>query len=82
MPTTPPLLADLDTPLLVTSRTRRATRLRLVGVFRRGWTRILVALLRQAPIPLAHFVPEPWPTLHHPGPPRDAPASALLRPVA
>ena len=43
------------------ARTRRATRLRLVSVFRRGWTLILVALLDQAPLPLGRFVPEPWP---------------------
>src|SRR5262245_51131179 len=44
-------------------RTRRATRLRLVSVFRRGWTLILVALLDQAPLPLGRFVPEPWPAV-------------------
>ena len=42
-------------------RTRRATRLRLVSVFRRGWTLILVALLDHAPLPMGRFVPEPWP---------------------
>jgi Transposase DDE domain len=75
-------LADLDALLLASDRTRRATRLRLVGVFRRGWTLILVALLRHASIPLAHFVPEPWPALHDPGPAHDAPTLALLRPAA
>ena len=44
-------------------RTRRATRLRLVSVFRRGWNLILVALLDQAPLPLGCFVPEPWPAV-------------------
>jgi hypothetical protein len=44
-------------------RTRRATRLRLVSVFRRGWTLILVALLDQAPLPVGRFVPEPWPAV-------------------
>ena len=44
-------------------RTRRATRLRLVSVFRRGWHLILVALLDQAPLPLGRFVPEPWPAV-------------------
>src|SRR2546430_5871504 len=44
-----------------TPRTRRATRLRLVRVFRRGWSLILVALLDQAPLPLGCFLPEPWP---------------------
>ena len=44
-------------------RMRRATRLRLVSIFRRGWTLILVALLDQAPLPLGRFVPEPWPAV-------------------
>jgi hypothetical protein len=42
---------------------RRATRLRLVSVFRRGWTLILVALLDQAPLPMGRFIPEPWPAV-------------------
>src|SRR5437660_9115551 len=46
-----------------TPRTRRATRLRLVRVFRRGWSLILVALLDQAPLPMGCFVPEPWPAV-------------------
>jgi hypothetical protein len=44
-------------------RTRRATRLRLVSVFRQGWVRLLVALLRQEPWPEGRLVPEPWPTV-------------------
>lgn len=44
-------------------RMRRATRLRLVSVFRRGWTLILVALLDQAPLPIGRFMPEPWPAV-------------------
>ncbi len=44
-------------------RMRRATRLRLVSIFRRGWNLILVALLEQAPLPLGRFVPEPWPAV-------------------
>ena len=36
-------------------RMRRATRLRLVSVFRRGWNLILVALLDQAPLPQGRF---------------------------
>ena len=44
-------------------RTRRATRLRLVSVFRQGWVRLLVALLRQEPWPGGRLVPEPWPTV-------------------
>jgi len=44
-------------------RRRRATCQRLVSVFRRGWTIILVALLEQAPRPLGRFIPEPWPAV-------------------
>ena len=44
-------------------RTRRATRLRLVSVFRQGWVRLLVALLRQEPLPQGRLVPDPWPTV-------------------
>ena len=47
-------------------RTRRATRLRLVSIFRRGWNLILVALLDQAPLPMGRFVPEPWPAVPMP----------------
>ena len=42
-------------------RQRRATRLRGVSLFHRGWITILVALLEQAPLPLGTFLPEPWP---------------------
>jgi len=55
-------------------RTRRATRLRLVSVFRRGWNLILVALLDQAPLPLGRFVPEPWPAV----PAQQTPALPVL----
>ncbi len=44
-------------------RLRRATRLRLVSIFRRGWNLLLVAWLEQAPLPLGRFVPEPWPAV-------------------
>ena len=44
-------------------RTRRATRLRLVSVFRQGWVTLLVTLLRHEPMPQGHFVPEPWPVV-------------------
>src|SRR5215467_9176599 len=53
-------------------RTRRATRLRLVSVFRRGWNLILVAWLDHAPLPLGRFVPEPWPAI--PLPEEETPA--------
>ena len=51
-------LAPADCP---PSRPRRATQLRLVSIFRQGWTTILVALLNQRHLPLGRFVPEPWP---------------------
>jgi hypothetical protein len=44
-------------------RTRRATRLRLVSLFRRGWNLLLVAWLDQAPRPMGRCVPEPWPAV-------------------
>jgi hypothetical protein len=44
-------------------RTRRATRLRLVRVFRQGWGALLVALLRHDPLPQGRLVPEPWPAV-------------------
>jgi Transposase DDE domain len=55
----------IELPATVTAprRPRKATRLRLVSVFRRGWTLILVALLNQQPLPLGRFLPEPWPLL-------------------
>ena len=52
------LLADGDCP---PPRSRRATRFRLVSVFRQGWLTILVALLNQNRLPQGRFVPEPWP---------------------
>ena len=60
-----PASTVLDVTALVPQqpRTRRATRLRLVRVFRLGWNLILVALLDQAPLPLGRFVPEPWPAV-------------------
>src|SRR5207247_10033570 len=44
-------------------RTRRATRLRLVSVFRHGWVRLVVALLRQEPLPEGRLVAVPWPSV-------------------
>jgi Transposase DDE domain len=55
-------LADLTPAFTAARRPRRATQARLVGVFRRGWVLILVALLDHAPLPLGALVPEPWPT--------------------
>ena len=54
---------DVTALLPQPARTRRATRLRVVHVFRRGWTLILVALLEQTPLPMGRFVPEPWPAV-------------------
>jgi hypothetical protein len=45
-----------------TSRPRRATQLRLVSVFRRGWITILGALINQRRLPRGRFQPEPWPS--------------------
>jgi hypothetical protein len=60
--TVPDLMALVPTP----QRARRATRLRLTSVFRRGWNLILVALRNQAPLPMGRFVPEPWPAVSVP----------------
>ena len=56
-------LLDVTAILSTQRRQRRATRLRLVSIFRRGWVLILVALLRQLPLPLGAFLPEPWPAV-------------------
>jgi hypothetical protein len=55
-------LADGDGP---PPRSRRATRLRLVSIFRQGWITILVALLNHRQLPQGRFVPEPWPQRNH-----------------
>jgi hypothetical protein len=39
---------------------RKASKLRLVSIFRRGWVTILVSLIRHEPLPLGRFIPEPW----------------------
>ena len=61
-------------------RTRRATRLRLVSVFRPGWVTLLVALLRHEPLPQGRVVPEPWPVV----PPleEEVPAPDRVMPIA
>jgi hypothetical protein len=56
-------LLDVGEALAGQRRQRRATRLRVVSTFRRGWILILVALLDQEPLPLGAFLPEPWPTI-------------------
>jgi len=53
-----PLAAD-DVPAV---HARRATQLRLVSGFRRGWIPILMALLNQRHLPRGRFKPEPWPS--------------------
>jgi hypothetical protein len=57
----PSLFLDLTEALGRARRQRRATRLRLVSVFRHGWNTILVALLQGRRLPTGRFVPEPWP---------------------
>lgn len=44
------------------TRATRSRRWRLVSVFRRGWNLIMAALLRQEPLPIGRFIPEPWPS--------------------
>lgn len=56
-------LLDVSAALAGQRRQRRATRLRLVSIFRRGWITILMAVLSQAPLPLGCFLPEPWPAI-------------------
>ena len=55
-------LPPLPPHLLPSPRHHRAPRLRLVSVFRQGWTRLLVALLQGRRLPTGRFVPEPWPS--------------------
>lgn len=70
---------DVTATLQAQRRQRHATRLRLVSVFRRGWTLILAALLTDQPLPQGIFQPEPWPTG---GDPRRAAAPAGADAVA
>jgi hypothetical protein len=53
----------LDVTALCPGRPRppRATRRRWVRVWRQGWVALVVALLRQEPLPEGRFVPDPWP---------------------
>lgn len=46
-------------------RRHRRQQPRLLGVFRRGWYRLLAALVTAAPLPFGAFLPEPLP---HPSP--------------
>jgi hypothetical protein len=70
--TVPDVTALVPTP----PRTRRAPRLRLVRVLRRGWNLILVALRDQAPRPMGRFLPAPWPAV--PGPAQASPSQPVL----
>jgi hypothetical protein len=58
----PSTLPDLTPVLSSPRRSRQATRLRLVSVFRQGWITIIVALLNRRRLPIGRFVPEPWPS--------------------
>jgi hypothetical protein len=55
-------LPMLPANFLSPQRQRRATRLRLVSVFRQGWLALVVALLTHRRLPTGRFVPEPWPS--------------------
>jgi Transposase DDE domain len=59
----PSTLPDITAEVAQARRQRRATRLRLVSVFRQGWNLILGALLNHRRFPLGHFKPEPWPSI-------------------
>jgi len=56
-------IPDVTALIPAPPRMRRATRLRLVRVLRRGGHLILVALLDQAPLPRGRCVPAPWPAV-------------------
>ena len=58
----PSTFLDLTPALGRARRQRRATRLRLVSVFRQGWHAILAALLNARRLPTGRFVPEAWPS--------------------
>src|SRR5262249_37598885 len=73
-------LLDVTTLCPSRPRTRRATRLRLVSLFRQGLVPLLAALLSQEPLPQGRFGPEPWPAV----PPweEEAPEPQLALPTA
>jgi Transposase DDE domain len=58
----PGTLLDVRAAWAQARRHRGAPRLRLVSVFRQGWTALLVALLNTRCLPRGRFVPEPWPS--------------------
>ena len=53
-----------ELPVLHVARrqARRATRPRLLRCFRRGVLTILAALIAGDPLPVGHFLPQPWPS--------------------
>jgi hypothetical protein len=53
-------LLDVTLALAAERQQRRATRLRVVSLFRRAQIMILVAWLNQALLPLMALLPEPW----------------------
>ena len=55
-------LLPLATDDVPASRSQRATQLRLVSIFRRGWITMLLALINQPRLPRSRFKPEPWPS--------------------
>jgi hypothetical protein len=76
-------LPDLAPMILTPRRQRQASRLRLVGVFRRGWFLLLASLFRHDPLLLPlRFLPESWPALPPRGPLHHAAASSALRHAA
>jgi hypothetical protein len=68
-------LPDVTQALALGRRQRRATRLRVVSVFRRGLALIWAALLNRTPLPTGRFVPEPWPTVLGVGHARPTPST-------
>ncbi|MCB1819984.1 MAG: transposase [Candidatus Competibacteraceae bacterium] len=53
-------------PLVPGSPRRQGCGWRLVGVFRQGWSLIIVAIFNHQPLPSGHGRPEPWPALSIP----------------
>jgi hypothetical protein len=60
-------LWDVTARLARAARHRPATRLRLVSLLRRGWVRVMVAVLTGDPVPLPSTChPAPWADIPHP----------------
>lgn len=56
-------LTALLSAATIPQRQRKATQARVVSVFRRGLTRMLVMLLNHQTVPQGRLDPEPWPSL-------------------